>query len=366
MQLFCPACQAAFASVSRCPRCGGLLLMPQETAALAPPPPVGVSEVGGGRVQPTPLGRVAVGTALALGAYLGLRKVLLAAVSATIPDAAEWWLSFDGLMTVFGAQFAAVLFGAVVAGAGRAKPLAVGGAIGAVCGGLFLAGEVLAGTPPEQLVLYLQPLVLTVAGGLGGLIGARVWPALPELDIRPPVPTGSKLSSMRLVIEEVQEPSRPTAWFAILVGAVIMVAGVALADTARHKVQAASGGLLKVASISQGQFISWQLATLVVVLGGVAAGAGTGAGAWHGLLAGVLGGAGAIGFATFHGGMTPPMDYWLTRLALTGPHTAQWAPGVAVASGIAFAGVIGGWLGGQVFLPLPPPHRRGRRLRYGD
>jgi hypothetical protein len=340
--------------------------MPQETAALAPPPPVTHSPARDGPVQPTPLSRVAIGTVLGLVGYLGLRKVLLAAVLVRVPAPSEWWVSLDGLMAVFGAQLVAALFGSVLAGAGRAKPLSAGCAVGALCGALFLAGEVLAGTPPEQLVLYLQPVVLTVAGGLGGLIGARVWPSLPELDIRPPVPTGSKLSSMRLAIEETQEPARPTAWVHILAGAAIMVAGVGLADTARHKVQRASGGLLKVETISQGQFISWQFATLMVVLGGVTAGAGTGAGSWHGMVAGVLGGAGAVGLAHYTGVTTPPMDYWLARLAMTGPEVHEWGRAVAIGGGITIAGVIGGWLGGQVFLPLAPPHLRSRRLRMGD
>jgi hypothetical protein len=340
--------------------------MPQETAALAPPVPLISFPARDGPVQPTPMGRVAVGAVLGLVAYLGLRKVLLAGVLASIPDPAEWWASLDGLMAVFGAQLAAVLFGSILAGAGRAKPLSVGGAVGALCGALFLAGEVLAGTPPEQLVLYLQPIVLTVAGGLGGLIGAQVWPSLPELDIRPPAPTGSKLSSMRLAIEETQEPARPIAWAHILAGAAIMVAGVGLADTARSKVQKVSGGLLKVETVSQGQFISWQFATLVVVLGGVTAGAGTGAGTWHGMLAGVLGGAGAVGLAHYYGVTTPPMDYWLARLAMTGPEVQEWGRALAVGGGIMIAGVIGGWLGGQVFLPLAPAHLRARRLRMGD
>ncbi len=32
MQLFCPACQAAFAGTQRCPQCAGLLLLPHEAA----------------------------------------------------------------------------------------------------------------------------------------------------------------------------------------------------------------------------------------------------------------------------------------------------------------------------------------------
>src|SRR5205085_11069846 len=105
MQLFCPACQAAFSGTSRCPRCGGLLLMPQEATALAPRPRVSGYEP----VRPTPLARAVVGTLIALGLYLGLRKLATGWALATEPDPEAWWLSFDGLRAVFGFQAAAVV-----------------------------------------------------------------------------------------------------------------------------------------------------------------------------------------------------------------------------------------------------------------
>ena len=66
------------------------------------------------------------------------------------------------------------------------------------------------GTPARQLVLYLQPPILALAGGIAGTAGSRVWAPVPVLDIRPPSP--NKLSSARLAIEATRPPARPTAW----------------------------------------------------------------------------------------------------------------------------------------------------------
>src|SRR5580692_9139493 len=106
MQLFCPACQAAFPGVSRCPRCGGLLLMPHEVSPEAPhrdstPAPI--------QYKPSAAGRVVIGTVLALGFYLGVRKIVTGTVLAAVDDPSHWWLSFNGLVAVYLTQAVAVV-----------------------------------------------------------------------------------------------------------------------------------------------------------------------------------------------------------------------------------------------------------------
>src|SRR5262245_32632559 len=180
MQLFCLACNAAFPGTQRCPRCGGLLLMPQEAAEAAavlskgPPPAL---------PQPTPFGRVTVGVVFALGLYLGFRKLATGVVLAAYPNPESWWASMDGLMTVCGGQAVAVIFGAIVAAAGRLGGFGFGAAVGGVCGGLFLAAELLTGAPPQDLVLYVQPLILIMVGGVAGVLATRVWSAVPVVDM---------------------------------------------------------------------------------------------------------------------------------------------------------------------------------------
>jgi hypothetical protein len=360
MQQYCPTCQAAFPGAARCPRCDGLLFLPHEAADANP----SAADAQPGFIRPTPSGRIAVGTILAMGLYLGLRKVVSAGVLATTPDPSAWWTSFEGLIAVFGVQAVAVLFGALVAGAGRTRGFPVGFAVGGLCGGLFLAGEVLAGTPGAELVLYLQPPTLALAGGLTGAVGRRVWPALPDLDIRPPAPKRS--SSIQLAVEEAKNEARPTSWVRVLVGSVIIVVGVGMADEARLKIQRGSGGLFKVESVLQARFLSWQMATFAVLLGGVTAAAGTGAGLRHGLIAGGIGAAGVIGLAVSRGEVSPALHYWLSRLSVGGTGTLDPPAAAAVIGGVLAAAIVGGWLGGQVFLPLAPAPMRSRRLKMGD
>lgn len=353
MQLFCPACHAAFAGTQRCPRCGGIMLLPHETAdadaprAVAPPPP-----------PPPPANRVVVGAVLALGLYLGLRKLAVGVVLAAHSDPEAWWASVEGLAAVCGGQVLAVVFGAVLAAAGRVGGLAFGAAVGGACGGLFLAAELAAGAPPRDLVLYLQPLVLVAVGGVAGVFAARVWGAVPAVNM--PVPDLHKLSSARFALTDVAASGRPTAWARVLVGAMLVVVAVVGADPARKGMQQYSNGMLKVATQGQAQFITWQFAVLGVLAGGALAAAGTGAGLRHGLLAGGIGGVGVLGATAARGQMLGPVGYWLDKLSLGDLAPTDPTAVAAALGGVVFLGVLGGWLGGTLFQPLAPEHLRGR------
>ncbi len=359
MQLFCPTCQAAFSGTQRCPRCSGLLLLPQEVAEttaqrakVAPPPPV----------YPSPLGRVVVGATLALGLYLALRKFVMGAVMASEYELEAWWASVEGLSAVCGIQVAAVIFGSAIAAAGRTGGFLFGVVVGGVCGGLFFGAELLAGAPARDLVLYIQPLVLVCTGAIAGVLAARVWGAVPVLDM--PVASRGTLRSSQFTLGKTVEERRPTAWLRILVGAVVMLVAIAAADRVRSGAQKYSGGLLRVTSVGQGQFLSWQIAVLGVLAGGAVAGAGTGAGLRHGVVSGILGGAGVLGMTAFAGQTFGPVAYWLGKLQLGTLPPTDPAAIVAAASGVLLLGVLGGWLGGTLFLPLAPEHMR-QRLRTG-
>lgn len=361
MQLFCPVCQAAFPGTQRCPRCGGLLLLPHEasegSSSTTPRPKLPPAPA-----LPTPTGRVAVGAVLALGLYLGLRKLALGALLLTHPEPDAWWSSFDGLLAVCCGQGLAVIFGAVVAAAGRSGGFLFGTAVGGLCGGLFLAAELLAGAPARDLVLYVQLVVLVLVGGVAGVFAARIWGAVPVLDM--PVTDRSRLSSSRFALEPTAHPSRPTAWLRILAGAMIMLLAVAAAEQVRSGVQKYSGGMLRVNSIGQGQFLTWQIAVLGVLGGGLMAGAGTGAGIRHGVIAGGVGGVGVLGLTVLRGQPLSPVAYWLNKLNLGELPPSDPAAVIAALGGVLLLGVLGGWLGGTLFLPLAPEYMR-RRLQPG-
>jgi hypothetical protein len=234
--------------------------------------------------------------------------------------------------------------------------------VGAVCGTLFLAAELLAGAPPRDLVLYVQLVILVLVGGIAGVFAARVWGAVPVLDM--PLPSRSRLSSSRFALETDEPVERPTAWIRILAGAMIMLAAIAIAEQARGNIQKYSGGALRVTSIGQGQFLTWQIAVLGVLAGGVTAGAATGAGLRHGIAAGTLGGLGVLGLTVMNGQPLSPVSYWLNKLSLGDVPSNDPAAIAAAVGGVLLLGVLGGWLGGTLFLPLAPEHMRSR-LRTG-
>ena len=71
--------------------------MPHEVSPDAPHPQHTPAQAA---LQPTVAGRILMGTVLALGFYLGVRKLVMGTVLAVVSDPNEWWLSFDGLVAV--------------------------------------------------------------------------------------------------------------------------------------------------------------------------------------------------------------------------------------------------------------------------
>jgi hypothetical protein len=204
--------------------------------------------------------------------------------------------------------------------------------------------------------------VLLCVGGIAGVLAARVWGGVPALDM--PIADRGPLRSSRFSLATTEEQERPTSWVRVLLGAMVMLVAVAAADRVRSGLQKHSYGLRRVTSVGLGQFLTWQLAVPGVLAGGAVAGASTGAGIRHGVLAGVLGGAGVICMTAAIGEPLGPVAYWLGKLSLGGIPPTDPAAITAAASGILALGVVGGWLGGTLFLPLAPAHMR-QRLRTG-
>lgn len=356
MQLFCPACQAAFAGTQRCPRCGGLLLLPQEAAEAVVPR---VKEAPPAPPLPSPTSRVVVGCVLALGMYLALRKFLMGALMASGREPEAWWLTLDGLVAVCGAQAVAVVLGAVVAAAGRSGGFLFGASVGGLCGVLFLGAELVGGAAGRGQFLYALPLALAFAGSAAGAVAARVWGGVPALSLRGPQdkPAGP------LPLEDKAEP-RPTSWLRIILGAAFVVFVVALTDDLRIRAQRYSGGTLHVSTIGEGHFLSWQFAVLGVMLGGGIAAGGTGAGFRHGLIAGFLASGGVFVFTRATGLDANPSEYLLNTLTRLGIEMSGPIVNVVEASWVVLFATLGGWLGGIAVPPLAPEHMR-QKLRTG-
>ena len=258
-------------------------------------------------------------------------------------------------------QVIAVVFGGVVAASGRTKGYTVGVAVGAICGAVFVGFEILAGASPRDLFLYLQPPVLALVGFIAGAAGAWVWRPAPHIDY--PVSAASKLSSIQLIEDAVAKAEPPTEWIRVIPGAFIMVVGVVIADDFRHFAQKHSGGLLRVQSLGQGEFVPWPLGTFAVLMGGIFAGAGTRPGCGTSLR-GVHRRRRRLRDVHEGGRGTAPVLWWLTRMSLEEePLKAPMVMGV-IASSVLVAGVIGGWMGGMLLRDwhpsrcAPPPRAR--------
>jgi hypothetical protein len=321
--------------------------MPHEVAPDTPhrnteaPPPVATTFIG----------RIVLGTVLALGLYLALHTLLTGLLVAA--DAAEHWsLSFNGLMLNHAAQAAAVVFGALIAAAGRPRGYSVGVTVGGLSGVGFLAHDVFAGASPNDLVLYVQPPMLALIALCAGSLGSWIWEPAPELDY--PISPTSKFSSIQLIEDAIAKPEPPTQWVRVAIGAAIMVVGVVLADDFRKTAQKFSAGLLRVESLGQGEFVTWQLGMFSVLAGGMLAGAATSAGLRHGLLAGVLGGVGVYGMCAKVGGVLPPVAWWVSSMSLQDHSLGAPEVMLTIIASVTTVGVIGGWMGGMIFPKLAP------------
>jgi hypothetical protein len=360
MQLFCPECKSAFTGLTRCPRCKGLLLLPEESATEADTPAQELPELH----RPTPSGRIFAGTVLALVLYLAFRKLSMGAVMAFGMEPEEWWQTPGGTLAILSIQAVAAIFGALLAGAGRNLSFAIGLAVGGLCGALFFAAEFFGDARTGQPMPYLQPLVLAVGAGIAGLIGSRIWPPVPELEL--PKPADPELEALQLETALAAKKQPRTAWFRVALGSGIIVAGAALANPLRVEAQKATGGALHAESRWEARFVSCQFAALIIMGGGIVAGAATGAGIRHGVYAGLLGSIGVFALAGSYGDLATPGGYVGDELNIgSSDPTNVFALGTMVI-GVFAGGLIGGWLGGTLFLPLAPRHLRHRLLRIGD
>jgi hypothetical protein len=343
MQLYCLTCQANYPAAPRCPQCGDRLVTPAEAQAAAAAPVVRLPALP----RPTAGGRVAIGAVVALGLYLGLRDL----VGATSLDA--------GLLAAIGLRLVGVVIGGLLAGAGRPAGASTGAAVGLVCALLFAAADFASGAAPGPVQAGVG-VGLVVAATIAGMIGARMWPA--PVDLPDPEPAATRGSSLARMAKQdkATRAAKPTLWLRILVGAVVVVVGVAGADVLREGLRNLIPAL-QIGGPAQAPTVDLQLATLVVILGGVLAGGTTGAGTRHGLLAGLLAGFGVGGLLSAGvPTLVPVAEGILILLSLPTDDPTAGGSVAAVFAVILTATTVAGWLGGQLLPPLAPKWMRSR------
>jgi hypothetical protein len=357
MQLFCQACQSAFAGVSHCPKCGGRLLAPQESFIFSGSPKDPPKEM----VPPTLTGRIAVGLGVGFGLYMGLRE--LASAGGLLSSGGP----ADGAID-FAFRLVSLLAGAILAGAGRDQGLSAGFGVGVVGSGLLLAADVyMAGAPTAAgWVAPAAAGVIALLAAPAGVVGAVIWPPLTELPQVTLVTTASSRgSSLSRLVEETadRDKPRPTLWLRILVGAVIAAAGLLLSEDIRLWLARGSGGLLQTGGNHRGPTVGFQIAVFLLGLGGMLSAAGSGAGFRHGLLTGILTAVGVyIAVSSRPDNPFPAIDgYFVTFDRKAEPIVSDKGAAAEVLGLILGLCTAGGWLGGQLFPPLVPKALRGRR-----
>lgn len=363
MQLYCQSCQAAFAGMSHCPRCGNRLLAPQESfihnpSAKKPPPDP---------IPSTFANRLALGLLVGLGVAMGLRELHAAALMLSNQSVGEGWTDSNSQPSVLAMRLIAVLCGGLLAGAGRHAGLPVGAACGLAFGVILTGFDIYAaGSIRSMMEFAMLPAFIALAA-IAGAIGAWVWPAdviLPE-----PVRASSHGSSLAaLAVEEAAlATERPTNWFAILPGAMLVMIGVMASDPIRMTLFKYSNGWLNTGGLNRGADIGLQIAAIAAMIGGFVAGAGSTSGLKHGLLAAMLAGAGLlIGARNRADGLFPALEGFLKLFTIEPEPLSSPRIAISVMLGLFMIMGVFGWLGSQLLPPLAPKSMRVPRLRRGS
>lgn len=332
----CPRCRGFTQNTFLCPRCGVQTHEAEpngsELAAPILPDP------------PTIAGAVFVGLLIAQGATYALRHLVSAAVlwyQHWGPEPA-FWASFSGTVATQTIQAIALLMAAVFAGAGQSRPLIVGILLGALNALMFLVFQVVVRQPIEPL-MYAQPFLQAAIGTIGSIIGARIWQPAPP----PPAlaaATGPGEESLSIVLPDEPEylPPEPFPWLRFAVGTIIGIGGTFGARWIRDFVVVAGGGT---GHEMQSNFITWQIAVLSQVIGGIIAGANSRQGAIYGFWVGIIAAAFIILVPSLVDMPAPDVSAWIL-----GAGASDSRPAALMIQGIQalFFGFLGGWLGALI------------------
>ena len=329
MAMVCPQCGSTNEQRSQCPECGVRLVYHEpDRAGLA-------ANWSRSRWMHTPVGRVAIGVVLAQGLFYALRHLFTGVMMMLDGEEAssQAWTSFHGLLFLQALQILAPALGGVLAGAGHRSGSLLGGFIGAINGALSLLASPTQAT--SAVALYGLPLLQTLFGALGGLVGSSIWkPIQPVNFLRAEKKAGLAKQGMPLFAGRV-------AWVRVVLGSVVAVAGTLFASRIFETMMSAGTGTHDLGQLLQDEIVTWELKAFAVLLGAGLAGAGTFNGLKQGLWVGVLTSMGLLAIPAHHG---TSIIFMLT-----------------LASAVLLS-LAGGWFGSQL---LPPLIRVTRNRGYG-
>ncbi len=332
MPMVCPQCNGSYAQHIECPTCAVRLQfvgtggMPIE------------GETGW---QQTPWGRMFIGLVLAQGLGHGLQLLINAGLQAT-GEGNTLWATFAGLIILHTLQGFSLLVGGAITGAGNARGLLFGSIVGLINGMIFLCLHRVPEASLSEFVLYGQPILHMIFGGLGGWIGTRIWRPLPTVrlvhfpDINPKTGVARQQSEWNPLVG-------PIAWIRVTAGIALALAGIVYSQWILNWIIDMSQGRLNINSHLQAQLVSWEISALATLLGAGFAGATTPNGLKQGLCVAI--GTGAI----------------IAGIHLNNPKIVL-ETSVFIVSCVSCLSLAGGWFGGQLFPPVYAQRRRSRIL----
>lgn len=352
MQLYCVKCQFAISGKMDCPRCGSRLVAPQEAHVL---PSERISFVPQA-TNSSAATRVMAGSAVALGLVIGLKEIV-SGVNTAIGETDEWWGTETGLGVNLAIRAAAALGGGLLAGAGRTSGGLSGMMAGVTAAGLLLSlqafgpnGKV---TADSILALAIMSCVALIAGAIGG----KIWPPRSEL---PKATLASRGSSILEKAKDLQEEDeamkvRPTEWIRVLLGVSIAICGFVAAESIRTMLVKGSGGALDLGGSRSLPSTCMQIAGILALLGGMAAGGSTGIGFRQGVFTGILAGALAASLFSMRGPNKFPATAGVMESLNWSPEKTPKVRGIGTVFGAMFVVcAAGGIFGGILFPPLIP------------
>src|SRR5262245_39829252 len=249
---------------------------------------------------------------------------------------ASFWLDFRGTVATRVIQGVALFLASVFAGAGQRFPLFVGLVLGALNAALFMVFNIVVRQPVDTL-MFIQPFVQAAIAAIGCSTGGRIWQPAPALPALAAAATGPGQEELSIVLPD--EPEilviEPFPWLRFLVGTAIAVGGTIGARWIRDFVVIAGGGY---GHEMPSNFITWQIAALSQVIGGIMAGSNSRQGAIYGFWTGIFAAALIIVIPSLRDAPTPDVSAWIL-----GNSSADSRPAALMIQGIQtlFLGFFG-------------------------
>lgn len=330
MSMVCPDCRETFEQALLCPKCGVRLHYH----------PSSHTDDGEGHAawQHTPWGRVLVGILVAQGLVHGMQMLCNAGLLASGEDSSRTvWQTLFGLVLFQALHCISLIIGGALTGAGQVRGGLLGAMVGVGSGSVFLIIQKASGESMTEVTSYGQPLLAVIFGAFGGLIGSLVWKPLPALR----VPGLAASPAAKGQLHRKARPgwfSGPVAWLRVLLGIGLVFAGVLWPQRILDFVLEAGRGQLRLESHLQAKIVTWEIAGVLMFLGGAFAGATTRTGLKHGVLVGL--GAGVV---------------LLGHTLATNLDAIE--PTVLLVGSVFVLSAVGGWFGGEL---LPPVVARSR------